>query len=231
MLKIAADFRVLLNSFDSLSLPETKGSYAIFGSGPMAIRGLKETHDLDIVVSPSVWDILIKAGHKEDRAPSGTQRILIKDNFNNEIELMKEWFKGVSAEEILESSERISGHWYGSLELLLKWKINMGRPKDAADISIIKEYLIKENKATPSSVLSFDQSKTSLTSYLDRISNRLEILGCVKEAYTLDIIANTLDRWLSNESNLFFDEVSNQGIEPDIAVKVLDIASEHGLES
>jgi len=76
-----------------------------------------------------------------------------------------------------------------------------------------------------------EQMEMPLTASLDRISDRLERLGCIKEAYDLDVIANTLDRWMCSQSIQFFDEVTNQGIEPDIAVKVLDIAGEHGLES
>lgn len=141
MLKLSTEFNSLLRTLDSLSLPDNKGSYAIFGSGPMAIRGLKEAHDLDVVISPIIWNSLIKKGHKTSIAPSGTQRILIVDSSGNELELMKEWSMGVNAEEILKSSENIKGHWYGSLELLLKWKKNMNRPKDLEDIRTIEEYL------------------------------------------------------------------------------------------
>jgi len=45
-----------------------------------------------------------------------------------------------------------------------------------------------------------EQTSLPLTASLDRISNRLERMGCIKEAYTLDVIANTLDRWMSNKS-------------------------------
>lgn len=140
MLKLSAEFDILLEMLDSLSLPNSKGSYAIFGSGPMAVRGLKEAHDLDVVVSAAVWNSLIKKGHQVSSAPSGSQRILITDSSGNEIELMKDWI-GVPAEEILKSSEKIKGHWYGSLELVLKWKKLMGRPKDFDDIRIIKKYI------------------------------------------------------------------------------------------
>jgi len=83
-------------------------------------------------------------------------------------------------------------------------------------------------KITPINQL---QTEMDLLASLDRIADRLEKRGCIKEAYDLDVIANTLDRWMSSQSTQFFDEVSNQGIEPDTAVKVLDIAVEHGLES
>jgi len=47
----------------------------------------------------------------------------------------------------------------------------------------------------------------------------------MKEAYSLDIIANTLETlYNSNKSTLFFDELSNIDIEPETGVKILDIA-------
>jgi hypothetical protein len=76
-----------------------------------------------------------------------------------------------------------------------------------------------------------EQMTLPLTASLDKMSSRLESLGCVKEAYALDVVANTLDRWNSNQSNLFFDEVSNIGVTPDKAIEVLDVANKQGLRA
>jgi len=45
-----------LKELSSLNLPA--GKFAIFGSGPMAIRGIRESEDLDIIVKQDVWDSL-----------------------------------------------------------------------------------------------------------------------------------------------------------------------------
>ena len=37
-----------------------------------------------------------------------------------------------------------------------------------------------------------------LSHVLDNISNKLESLGCIKEAHDIDIISNTLERYGSN---------------------------------
>lgn len=74
-----------------------------------------------------------------------------------------------------------------------------------------------------------EQMEMPLTASIDKISNQLEHLGCTKEAYLLDVISNTLDRWLGNKANLFADEIANQGIEPQVADKVLNIAQDSGL--
>ena len=45
-----------LNELEQLNLP--KGKYVIFGSGPLSIRGLRENHDLDILVTEDLWNKL-----------------------------------------------------------------------------------------------------------------------------------------------------------------------------
>lgn len=45
-----------LDELRSLNLPE--GKFAIFGSGPIAVRGIRESEDLDIIVKQDLWDFL-----------------------------------------------------------------------------------------------------------------------------------------------------------------------------
>jgi len=45
-----------LNELKKLNLP--KGKYALFGSSPMAIRGIKENSDIDIIVKEDLWNFL-----------------------------------------------------------------------------------------------------------------------------------------------------------------------------
>ena len=45
-----------LDELAKLGLP--KYQFAIFGSGPMGIRGLRECDDLDIIVKPDLWNKL-----------------------------------------------------------------------------------------------------------------------------------------------------------------------------
>jgi len=74
------------------------------------------------------------------------------------------------------------------------------------------------------------QEELKLAAYIDGLSDKLEFRGFMKEAHTLDIIANTLEEpWKTNKATMFFDDVSNEGIKPEEAVKIIDIAEEHGL--
>ncbi len=47
-----------LDELEKLNLP--KGKFSIFGSGPLAIRGLRENKDLDILVTHNLWYKLAK---------------------------------------------------------------------------------------------------------------------------------------------------------------------------
>jgi len=47
-----------LDELKALALPPDQ--YAVFGSGPMAVRGIREANDLDLIVKESLWDDLRK---------------------------------------------------------------------------------------------------------------------------------------------------------------------------
>ncbi|MBU4381382.1 hypothetical protein L6255_02740 [Candidatus Parcubacteria bacterium] len=49
---------ILLEELDKLNLP--KDQYAITSSGSLAIRGIREANDLDIIVTPKVWKELLQ---------------------------------------------------------------------------------------------------------------------------------------------------------------------------
>jgi len=45
-----------LDELKSLNLP--KGKFAIFSSGPLSVRGLRKNEDLDVLVTPDLWNEL-----------------------------------------------------------------------------------------------------------------------------------------------------------------------------
>ncbi len=74
---------------------------------------------------------------------------------------------------------------------------------------------------------------SSITSKLDEISNTLEDIGLIKEAFALDTFSDLYDGWKSNEETLFFDELNNRKINPQDAISVLNayVSSNRMLES
>ena len=126
-----------LKSLKELNLPE--GKYAIFGSGPMGVRRLREVGDLDVIVTMDVYNDLknrpdFKIGY---RKKSGNE-FLEKDG----IEVYKDWHpEDWDIHKLIQEAETIDGFPFVKLEEVLKWKKLKQRDKDKEDINLIEEYL------------------------------------------------------------------------------------------
>ena len=53
-------FKELLKKVKELNLPQNQ--YAIFGSGPLAIRGIRDSNDIDLIVKKKLWNKLMPFG-------------------------------------------------------------------------------------------------------------------------------------------------------------------------
>lgn len=124
----------LLKELKKLNFPSDQ--YAIFGSGPMGIRGLKEINDLDVVVSGGLYEKL-KNKFKEEKP--GQIKI-------GNVEIFPCWNALIEKpEEVIKRAENIHGFKFITLPDLIQWKSKMGREKDKKDIEIIEEFLNGEN--------------------------------------------------------------------------------------
>ena len=127
----------IISKVKALDLPE--GSYIVFGSGPMAAAGLRESVDIDFLVSEEVFAGLEKAGWQiAVKGPKDNP--LVKDAF----EAHKNWnFTSYSPtlEHLLSTATIIDGIPFASLDEVRKWKAASGRPKDLVDINLIDDYL------------------------------------------------------------------------------------------
>ena len=109
--------------------------YAVFGSGPIAIRGLRESNDIDIIVKPALWNKLCRKYPVEKI--NHTEVIKLE-----KIEIFKDWkpwFEDTNA--LIDEAEIINGVRFARLEKVLIWKRAMGREKDKADIKLMEGYL------------------------------------------------------------------------------------------
>jgi len=117
------------------SLGFLPGSYAVFGSGPMTIRGLKEAKDIDIAVKDEFFEEL-KGKHKEFKPG----QINIGD-----VEIFAAWNSLIdNAEEVIDRADNIDGVKFIKLEDLIVWKKKLAREKDLSDIKVIEDYLIQK---------------------------------------------------------------------------------------
>jgi len=124
-----------LNQLKKLKIPLTQ--YAIFGSGPMAVRNIRDCRDLDIVVTDTQYNKL-QVNYPETNL--GNIRV------GNDIEIWSEKESLLNNPgRVIARADTIDGFRYISLDDLLIWKKKMGRPKDLKDIELINKYLARNS--------------------------------------------------------------------------------------
>jgi len=111
------------------------GEYVVFGSGPMAVRGMREARDMDILATKSFWGVLA------EKYPSYKKGKTIEIG---NIEIWKDWPSFPDPEEVIRGAEMIRGFPFALLSHVLSWKRSIGREKDAQDIQLIEQYLLKQ---------------------------------------------------------------------------------------
>ncbi len=127
-------FQKKLEELDHLNLP--KKDYAITGSGPLAIRNIREADDVDVVVRKELWEKLIKK-----YTPFDERRILIGN-----IEIWGDFINLTHRmDEVINNSELIEGYPFVTLQDTLSWKKFLNREKDQKDITLVETYLQKES--------------------------------------------------------------------------------------
>jgi len=123
----------------ALQLPA--GKFALFGSAPMVVKGLRTARDIDIIVTKDLWQEYHDKGWEEKTALSGS-RYLTQDN----IELWQDWKPGEwDIEKLIKEAEIIDGLPFVRLEEVAKWKKLFVRKKDFRDLEIINNYLLIKN--------------------------------------------------------------------------------------
>jgi len=139
---VSMKFVELLKELDDLDLP--KNQYAITASGSLAVRGIRDSKDIDIIVTEELWErIASKYEVKKEKFSmfnAGSIQVLGNgSNFTNPV--LK------STREQIENADVVDGRRYVKLETVKKFKKDLGRDKDIRDIELIDAY-IKENTST-----------------------------------------------------------------------------------
>ncbi len=122
-----------LDELKTLNLPKDK--FAVFGSGPLAIRNLRENRDVDIIAKPELWNELIEKYSADNKNAKSIQI--------EHIEIWKEW-KPFSEEELncfIDIADIIEGFRFVKLENVVKWKSYRNQNKDKIDIELINNFL------------------------------------------------------------------------------------------
>jgi len=109
----------------------------------MAIHGIRESQDIDLIVTSNLYEKLLLTGWLEEG--SGSNIHCCKGNF----EAFNHWdFKNYypNPKRLIKDAEIIDGVAVVQLSEVIKWKEAFGRDKDLADVKLIKSYLLAEKQ-------------------------------------------------------------------------------------
>lgn len=121
------DRRGILRTLSALGFPQA--DYWLTAGGAMVLHGAKDvTADIDLGVTTALADALILGGAPWSPMPGGGRRIALTDG----IELFENWGGG--------PVENICGVPTLSLDGIIRLKENLGRPKDARDIALLRAH-------------------------------------------------------------------------------------------
>lgn len=118
----------------SLELPE--GDWALFGSGPLLLRGwIDAVGDLDVITRGEAWERCEEIGEVsllEDGNPVADLGV--------DVTAGRTWlYAGLGLDEMIDSAEDIDGIPCVRLEYVIAYKEAAGRPKDLRHLATIRD--------------------------------------------------------------------------------------------
>jgi hypothetical protein len=124
-----------------LNLP--KGEFMICGSAILDVLGIRLAQDVDLLVSPDLFNKLEKDGWKKHhKYPTTLEHPQGISGAKQTLDFMKENY---SLAEALPLATVIDEIPFMSLEMLVNAKTQLGREKDLIDIELIKDYKQKNH--------------------------------------------------------------------------------------
>ena len=107
-------------------------SYVVVGGAVLGLLHLRDTHNVDLVVSRDVYYHFARKRHWREVVLTGGKRILVHEQYT----LMKSWM-GSSLASLQRDSRKIEGLPAVSLERLIEAKRTLARRTDLADIQLL----------------------------------------------------------------------------------------------
>lgn len=121
------------------------GQYVVVGSGTLAALGIRPASDIDVTVSPELFDKLRASGEWKEEVRY--DRIFLEKPGTTIIRELSWSEYPTTTTEAIQSAIIIDGVPFLNLPELKKFKTAMGRDNDKRDIALIDEYL-KTNGST-----------------------------------------------------------------------------------
>lgn len=127
----------LFDQLKSLNLPD--GDFAIFGSGPLIVRGIiRASNDLDIVCRGQAWKTVKEIGDLDYLSRYDVTVVTMCDG---RLTFGTEWGIGkFDINELIDSAELIDGLPFVRLEHVASYKEISKRPKDIEHLDALNTY-------------------------------------------------------------------------------------------
>ena len=154
----------------SLGLPQ--GSYVVCGSCPLAVLGIREANDIDLLVTPEVLQNLKFAGWEQvNKGPNDAPYTsgVFEAHANRDFSTYRP-----TLEELLATATVVDGVPFASLHHVRRWKVVSDRPKDLADVKLIDEYIAKHSTDSDSNAV-----VATWTVYTDSIADWQKLIADV----------------------------------------------------
>ncbi len=121
------------------SLNLSAGDFAIFGSGPLVVRGIiPASNDLDILCRRQAWKTVQKIG---DREYLSDYDVTIVTMCDGRLTFGTQWGIGnFDIDELIDSAEEIDGLPFVPLEYVASYKEIRKRPKDLEHLQALEAY-------------------------------------------------------------------------------------------
>ena len=127
----------LFDRLRSLALPP--GDFAVFGSGPLIVRGIIEaTNDLDVVSRGAAWERALQLGDLVSLEEHDVEVVSFNDGA---ITVGTSWAYGeFDIDHLIDSAEIIDGLPFVRLEHVVEYKEAAVRPEDLAHLRALAGY-------------------------------------------------------------------------------------------
>ena len=114
------------------------GEYAIFGSGPLIVRGIIEgTNDLDVISREAAWERALRVGELVSLPDGAT----IVSCFDGAVTIGVNWAYGdFDINELIDTADVIDRLPFVRLEHVVRYKEIAARPKDLVHLQLLAEH-------------------------------------------------------------------------------------------
>jgi len=126
----------LFESLKNLNLPE--GNFAVFGSGPLIVRGIiPAANDLDIICRGAAWEEIKSIGTLAQSDEYGVEIATLNDG---QLSFGAEWGIGdFDVDDLIDGAESIDGLPFVPIKHVVRYKLERASPKDLLHIDFLKQ--------------------------------------------------------------------------------------------